>query len=55
MSNHKYIYMFSNISNYIFLKIALAIKKLQSTIGLIARETLWNMQMFIVLNNVKFV
>lgn len=27
MSNHKYIYMFSNMSKYIFLKIPLTIKK----------------------------
>lgn len=27
MSNHKYIYMFSNMSKYIFLKIPLIIKK----------------------------
>ena len=27
MSNHKYIYMFSNMSKYSFLKIALTIKK----------------------------
>lgn len=28
MSNHKYIYMFSSMSKYIFLKIALTIKKI---------------------------
>ena len=33
MSNHKYIYMFSNMSKYSFRKIALTIKKLESNIG----------------------
>lgn len=33
MSNHKYIYMFSSMSKYIFLKIALTIKKLEGNMG----------------------